>query len=175
MTPDLETERLILRKIQREDVVPIFQCWMQDKDVSKYMWWKASDDINDTKDFVNFELENLENDKWNRWIIVAKDTKEVIGTCLIFWNGEERHFDISYNLGKKYWGKGYITEAMKRVMRYGRESLGIKECITTCAGENKSSAHVLEKLGFQYEKDVPYECGGRVIKTVGKLYRWINY
>lgn len=172
MTPDLETERLMLRKIQSEDVVPVFECWMQDKDVSRYMWWKASDDIDEAKAFVLFELGNLDNDMWNRWIIVVKDTKEIIGTCLIFWNEEDRHFDISYNLGKKYWGRGYITEAMERVLRYGSEVLGIKEVVTLCARENKASARVLEKLGFQYEKDAPYECSGGDIKTVGKLYRW---
>lgn len=172
MPSDLETKRLVLRKIQREDVTPIFECWMQDEDVSRYMWWKASKDRSDTEEFVQFELGNLDNNKWNRWIIVAKDTKEIIGTCLIFWNEEDCHFDISYNLGKKYWGKGYTTEAMAQVMRYGTEVLGIKEYITSCARENKASAHVLEKLGFQYEKDVPYACNGGEIKTAGKLYRW---
>lgn len=172
MPPDLETKRLILRKIQIEDIASIFECWMQDEDVSRYMWWKASDDINKAKEFVLFELGNLDNNMWNRWIIVVKDTKEIIGTCLIFWNEEDRHFDISYNLGKKYWDRGYITETMERVLRYGTEVLGIKECITSCARENKASAHVLEKLGFQYEKDIPYECCEGEIKTVGKLYRW---
>lgn len=172
MPSDLETERLVLRKIQKEDVVPIFECWMQDEDVSRYMWWKASKDISETEEFVQFELGNLDNDMWNRWIIIVKGTKEIIGTCLIFWNEEDGHFDISYNLGKKYWGKGYTTEAMARAMRYGTEVLGVKEYITSCARENKASAHVLEKLGFQYEKDVPYTFSGGEIKTVGKLYRW---
>lgn len=172
MTPDLATERLVLRTIRSEDVFPIFACWMRDQDVSRYMWWKASDDINETRDFVRFELENLGNDQWNRWVLVTKDRKEVIGTCLLFWNEEEGHFDISYNLGKKYWGRGYVTEAMERVMRYGAEALGMKECVTSCAQENKASARVLEKLGFQYVKDVPYECGGGEVKTTGRLYLW---
>ena len=35
-----------------------------------------------------------------------KETDEIIGTCLIYFNDEENNWDISYNLGKKYWGKG---------------------------------------------------------------------
>ena len=171
MPSALETERLVLREIRSEDVFPIFECWMRDEDVSRYMWWKASNDINEAKDFVRFELGNLRNDKWNRWIIVAKDTKEIIGTCLIFYDRETRHFDVSYNLGKKYWGKGYATEAMKGAMKYGAEVLGIKEYVTSCAVENKASARVLEKLGFRYVKEIPYECNGGEIKTSGKLYR----
>lgn len=84
MTPRLETERLILREIHAEDMEEIFYCWMQNENVSRYMWWKASDDINEAKEFVEFELDNLDKDSWNRWIMVLKETKEIIGTCLIF-------------------------------------------------------------------------------------------
>ena len=112
ITPKLETDRLILREIHLKDTEEIFNCWMQDENVSKYMLWKASVDVNEAKGFVEFELGNLENDKWNRWIIVLKSTNEMIGTCLIFFNDDEGHCDISYNLGKKFWSWGYMSEAM---------------------------------------------------------------
>ena len=51
-TPVIETERLILREIHKDDVDDIFSCWMQDEEVSRYMWWKASDDIAEAKNFV---------------------------------------------------------------------------------------------------------------------------
>lgn len=84
--------------------------------MKRYMCWKASGDIKEAKAFVEFELENLENDKWNRWIIVLKNTKDIIGTCLLYFNDEEGHWDISYNLGEKFWSNGYMTEAMSAVM-----------------------------------------------------------
>lgn len=168
----LGTKRLILREIHYSDIDAIFNCWMQDEDVSRYMWWKASNDINKTREFVEFELDNLENDSWNRWIIVLKSTQEIMGTCLIFFNTEENHWDISYNLGKRFWGKGYISEAMARVMQYAEEELKMEECITVCAKENPASGRVLQKLGFQYVKEVPYECNGGEIVTTGKYYRY---
>lgn len=97
-----KTERLILREIRKDDVHSIYTCWMRDEDVSKYMYWKASDDMYKTKEFVDFELGNLENEKWNRWIIQSKDTQEIIKTCLIFSNDEENNWNISYNLGKNF-------------------------------------------------------------------------
>lgn len=126
-TPKLETDRLILRKIRSDDTEAIFSCWMQDENVSKYMWWKASNDINEAKEFVDFELENLENDKWNRWIIILKNTNEIIGTCLLFFNDDEVHWDISYNLGRKFWGNGYATEAMRTVIKHAVEAMKINE------------------------------------------------
>lgn len=171
ITPKLETERLILRPIKKDDLDAIFNCWMQDEDVSRYMYWRASNDIKEAYDFVQFELGNLENDNWNRWIILLKDTDEIIGTCLIYYNEEESNWDISYNLGKKYWKKGYITEAMHRVMDYAVNELTIKECIAIHAIENPESGKVIQKLGFEYEKEVPYECNGGEIMTVGKYYK----
>mgnify|MGYP000040543080 CR=1 FL=1 len=171
-TPKLETDRLILREIHSEDINDIFHCWMQDENVSRYMYWKASSDINDTKEFVEFELGNIENDKWNRWIIVLKETSEIIGTCLIYFNEEENNWDISYNLGKRFWGNGYISEAMNKVMSYAKDVLKIKECIAVHAVDNTVSGHIIIKLGFHYEKDVPYRCNGGDIITTGKFYRY---
>lgn len=172
ITPKLETERLILREIHSDDIMAIFNCWMQDEEVSRYMWWKASNDIKEAKEFVEFELGNLENDKWNRWIMVLKDTEEIIGTCLIFFNDEEGHWDISYNLGKGFWGNGYVTEAMRTVMKYAVEVMKIEEVSTVYAVENPASGHVLKKLGFQFVKEVPYECNGGEIVTTGRYCRY---
>ncbi len=171
VTPKIETKRLLLRKVSAEDLTDIFECWMQDEDVSRYMCWKASNNIEDAKEFVDFELGQIKSGLWYRWIIVLKETEEVIGTCLIFFNDEENNWDISYNLGKKYWGNGYITEAMNAVMDYARTNLKIKDCVASHAVENPASGHVIEKLGFEFEKEVRYECNGGDIVTTGRFYR----
>lgn len=98
ITPKLETDRLLLREIQSDDTAEIFGCWMQDENVSRYMYWKASNDINDAREFTAFETERLEDDMWYRWMIVLKESHELIGTCLIFFNNDEHHWDVSYNL-----------------------------------------------------------------------------
>lgn len=175
LTPRMETERLILREVQKDDVQEIFDCWMQDEDVSRYMWWKASDDIAEAQGFVEYELGHLENEKWNRWMILLKETQEIIGTCLVFYNDddEENHWDISYNLGKKFWGKGYTTEAMQAAMAFAERELKWKECITTYAKVNQASANVLHKLGFKDEKEMSYECSGGELVTEGILCRYV--
>lgn len=176
-TPRIETDRLLLREIQETDINDIFSCWMQDEDVSKYMCWKASSDIEETRSFVRFEIEPLENEKWNRCIIVLKETGEIIGTCLVFYNEEdgESHWDISYNLGKQYWGNGYITEAMKKVMHFAETELGMEECMTAYAKVNISSANVLHKLGFMDETEISYECSGGDMITEGVMCRYVRH
>ena len=62
---------------------------MQDEEVSRYMCWKASDDITKTKEFIQQELEQIENDKWNRWIIVLKESGNKSGL-----SAHESDFDV---------------------------------------------------------------------------------
>ena len=91
-----------------------------------------------------------------------------------FFDEEEKHWDISYNLGESFWEKGYVTEAMKRVMKYAVEDMQIKEISTTYAKENSASGNVLKKLGFVIEKEVPYVCSGGELTTTGVLCRFTH-
>ena len=170
-TPILETERLMLRPLEKKDVQEVFDCWMQDEDVCRYMYWHSTDDINVAEYFIDFELTMIDSDQWFRWLTVEKESQNICGTCLIYYHEDEKAWDIAYNLGKKYWGKGYATEAMRRVMEYGKDVLGIKEIIAAHAIENTLSERVITKLGFEFEKEIPYECNGGEIHTTGKFYR----
>lgn len=79
------------------------------------------------------------------------------------WNG----WEVGYNLGKMYWGKGYTTEAMKRVIEFAKKEIGITELVGRYAKENPASGNVMKKLGFQYEKDIPYECNDGTVMREG--------
>lgn len=171
-TPRLETERLILRPVRADDAAETFDCWMRDEEVSRYMLWNASNDIRDAESFVEYELAELENSLWNRWMIVLKSSGKLIGTCLLFYNEDERHWDISYNLGTAFWGKGYTTEAMQTVMEFAAEELNVTQIETSYAKENAASGRVLKKLGFETVGEIPYSCGGEACtEGVICLYR----
>ena len=55
-TPNLETERLLLRPFCNEDMDDVFTVWESDPEVSKYMYWDSHNDINKTKDWIDFEI-----------------------------------------------------------------------------------------------------------------------
>jgi ribosomal-protein-alanine N-acetyltransferase len=169
-TPMLETERLILRAFLMDDAEAVFSCWESDPDVARYMFWTSHNDINKTIEWVEEEIRKIESDNWYRWAFVHKKTGELLGTGLLYIEEEYNQFEISYNLGKKAWGCGYTTEAMHEVIRFAKEELGIKEIMGRHAKENTSSGNVLEKLGFTYNKDIPYECNRGENLYEGKEY-----
>lgn len=63
----------MLRPAEIGDIKPVFDCWMQDEEVSGYMYRKATGDIEEAKSFAEFELSDIENNLWNRWIIVNRE------------------------------------------------------------------------------------------------------
>lgn len=170
-TPILETDRLILRPFEKEDAPAVFECWESDPDVAKYMFWTSHNDLEKTKEWIAFELGQIDKEDWYRFAIVLKETNELIGTALIYYEEEVQCWEVGYNLGKVYWNKGYTTEAMKKILEFASEQLGISEFVGRYAKENPASGNVMKKLGFSYEKDIPYECNDGAVKREGIQYR----
>lgn len=123
-TPVLETDRLLLRPFCKEDARDVFECWESDPDFARYMFWISHNDIEKTKEWIAFEMGQIPSDKWFRWAVVVKAKGELAGTGLLYFETEYDMFEVGYNYGKKYWGRGYATEAMGRVVQYAKESLG---------------------------------------------------
>lgn len=171
-TPTLETDRLRLRPFRYEDAPRAFACWESDPDVARYMFWTSHSDIEKTKEWISFEIGQIEKDDWYRFAVVEKETDELIGTALIYYEEEVSSWEIAYNLGKAYWGRGYATEAMQRVIRFATEELHVHEIVGRYAKDNPASGNVMKKLGFQYEKDIPYECNDGAVKCEGIQCRW---
>lgn len=173
-TPTLQTDRLILRPFTLEDTNDVFECWESDPDVAKYMFWTSHNDIEKTKEWLAFEIGQIEKENWYRFAIVLKETNELIGTVLIYFEEEVDCWEIGYNLGKKYWSKGYTTEAVKKVMEFATEELELSQIVGRYAKENPASGNVMKKLGFQYEKDIPYECNDGTVIREGIQCRFYN-
>lgn len=166
-TPVLETDRLQLRPFRFEDAQAVFECWERDPDVAKYMFWTSHNDPEKTKEWILRELGKIEKDDWYRFAVVLRDTDTLIGTVLLYFEEEVDAWEIGYNFGKQYWGKGYATEAAKKVIDFAVNRLGIAEIVGRYAVENPGSGNVMRKLGFRYEKDIPYVCNHGTVARKG--------
>ena len=166
-TPVLETDRLLLRPFSYNDVNDVFECWESDPEVAKYMFWTSHNDIEKTKEWIEFEIGQIEKEDWFRFALVIKEANELIGTVIIYYEEEVECWEIGYNLGKKYWNKGYTTEAVKRVIEFAIKELNVYEIVGRYAKENTASENVMKKLGFQYEKDIMYMCNDGKVEREG--------
>lgn len=144
----LETERLIIRNFYISDVDDVYE-YAKSPNVGPNAGWKPHESIEET---LSILIEFIKNDEV--WAIVDKERNKVIGSIGLH-KDRKREFEnakmIGYVLAEDYWGKGYITEAAKRVIKYGFEEMGLDIISVYHYPHNERSKRVIEKCGFKYE------------------------
>lgn len=146
--PILETKRLVLRKVTKEDANSILK-YLSDKEVMKYYGLEPFKSINDALDEISW-YQSLQNNKTGiRWGITLKEQGIVIGSCG-FHNKVSEHFrtEIGFELSKEQWGKGIAHEAVEAIISYGYEHMNFQRIEALIEPPNLSSQKLVEKLGF---------------------------
>jgi len=162
---DLETERLLLRRIRRDDTPDVFE-YASDPEVARYTTWEAHTSLADSEQFVTWVVNGYtkpDGDTWTirgyehpesasfSWGLVLKESGKLIGTMGMSVNRRDSRAEIGYAIGRRYWGMGLTTEATKAVIRYGFEELGLNRIEARCDPANIGSARVMEKAGMTFE------------------------
>ena len=145
--PILETERLILRPIALEDAEACFS-WNSDERVARFMSYPRLTDISQTIEWIKSTL--VDETEWN-WAFVLKEENRVIGTGSIGPNAQMKgYWGMGYNLHYDYWHKGYCTEAMKAIVDFVHNTLGVNKICSDHAIDNPRSGKVMEKCGLKF-------------------------
>ncbi|WP_162870997.1 GNAT family N-acetyltransferase, partial [Klebsiella pneumoniae] len=66
------------------------------------------------------------------------------------WKEDKKEAQIGYMFDRRYWGQGYGTEAVGRMIRFGFEELGLQRIEGKCHEHNQRSQKVLIKNGMKY-------------------------
>lgn len=148
---EIETKRLILREINENDVEGIFKVF-SDPQVAKYDWFRPIESKDDAIKFIKRYKEEFEAGEEITWGIELRDTKELIGICCLgnFDNGARRA-EIEYDLVHDKWNKGYATEAVEAMVKFGLSQMNLNRIEAFITPGNDASLKVLEKLNFTKE------------------------
>lgn len=106
-TKTLETDRLILRKINENDYKQAFKNWCNSDKVVKYVTWEKHENELVTKTLFDTWITEYDDLTTYRWIIELKETNEVIGMIDVPKKKiSHSTYELGYCLGEKYWNKG---------------------------------------------------------------------
>lgn len=172
--PNLETERLYLRRVVNEDVNEIFSL-RSDKETMKYIPRPLVKTTEDALAHIAMIDEKIENNEGINWAITLKNDPKLIG-LIGHYRIKPEHFraEIGYMLLPEYHGKGIITEAIQETVKYGFEIMKLHSIEAIIDPENLASESVLQKSGFVKEAHLKeneyYE--GRFLDTV--IYSILN-
>lgn len=151
-TNTIITDRLILRRLTKNDAYQAFENWCNRDGVDRYVLWKRHESIDVTlKQYEKWEME-YNNPKTFRWIVELKKDGNVIGTIDVANNYlKYGTCDIGYCYGDKFWGKGYATESLKAVIKYLFEEADVDLICAEYMSNNPASGKVMEKAGMKYD------------------------
>jgi ribosomal-protein-alanine N-acetyltransferase len=160
--PKLITERLVLRGPLEKDIQPVFDIHA-DLDVMRYYGVEPYDSLEKSKKHLDWLAKIHKEETGLRWIITLKDEDTYIGDVGFYdWEKKHRRAEIGYILGKPYWGKGIMTEAIRAALDYGFNEMNLNRIQALIDPRNDASKRVAEKHGFKYEgtfRDYEYEYG----------------
>ena len=147
----LETERLLLRKTEEQDLKKLWKILL-DRDISRYyLTCKINDNWEDEKKWQYKKLERAANPDMFCWTIIRKDNNEVIGQITVQEGSTEDKSirDIGWFISKINQRKGYAYEAASKVLDYMFNEVKLNKIETSVAMINPASWGLMEKLGFK--------------------------
>lgn len=153
----METDRLVLRDHTLEDIYT-HHALISNEEVMYYLQDIKTTTMEESRVNLQAAIEEIESSSRERYYLRIEDrlNKEHIGEIGytvedIRLNG--KHVNLGYFIHKKYWGKGYVTEAVKRLMQYAFLDGDVYFISTGCIKENGGSESVMKKCGMIKEAD----------------------
>ncbi len=167
--PVLTTERLILRCLEESDDQQLFKL-RSNKIVNKYLVRPKQKDIKETRAFISKINDGIKNTEWIYWIITLKESPTLIGT-ICFWNFSEDKTvaEIGYELDPAFQGKGFMSEALKKIIEFGFQVIELDTIEAYTHKNNNNSTKLLQKYNFKQDAErVDKENSDNIIFTLTK-------
>lgn len=155
-TRTIETERLILRRVKKEDAEAIFNNWANDNRVTKNLTWPTHANIDVTNLVLDKWLEEYNNEHAYKWGIQLKDSDELIGMIDVVKNTiRDERCEIGYVLMYDKWNRGIMTEALKAVIDFLLNEVKYYMIELRHSSSNPASGKVMEKCGMTKDALLP--------------------
>ncbi len=150
--PYLESEELVLKKIEHDDIEMFFELCSDDI-LFEYKPGKAKKNIKS----VDNMIDHYERDFNKKKIIflgiyLKSEEMKLIGLGEIFdFDKNASVVTFGYTINRNYWGKGYATKYTKLVLDYLINTINVNRVQAFVMPDNVKSHNVLKKCGFVKE------------------------
>ena len=145
----LETERLILRPWEESDAEACYE-YAKDPRVGPIAGWPVHTSVENSRQIIRDVLMKPET-----YAIVLRETGSLIGCIGLQFHSDlakkDDEAELGYWLGVLWWGRGFMPEAGREMLRHAFEDLHLERVWCGYYDGNSKSKRVQEKLGFIYQ------------------------
>lgn len=152
-TQRIETDRLILRRYKIEDADAMYKNWASDSEVTKFLTWQPHSSVDVSRSIIEDWLKEYSDEKYYQWAIVLKDNgnEPIGGISVVHMNEDISMVHIGYCLGRAWWRRGIMSEALKAVTDFMFDTVEVNRVEARHDPRNPNSGKVMQKCGMKYE------------------------
>ncbi len=149
--PVLQSERLTLREIIRDDAEDFFAMRI-DPDVSRYSDRELPKSVDEIEELIRKIQEGISSNETIAWAITEKGKDKFIGQICFHKTYRQHHrAELGYQLMPEFWRRGYMNEAVKTVIGFGFNGMKLHSIEAATNPNNQPSINLLLKNGFVQE------------------------
>ena len=149
--PTLETERLILSKINTKNTDDMYE-YASRSDVTKYLLWDPHINLFETKGYIEYIQRKYRSNEFFDWGVNHKSDNKFIGTVgFTTIDPDNEKAELGYVLSPAYWHMGLMSEAVKRIVEFAFYECGFNRLELKIMQGNTNSMKLAEKIGFKLE------------------------
>lgn len=151
-TIELTTNRLTLRPFRLDDAQAMFDNWASDPDVTHFLTWPTHPNVQISEMVLTDWVGHYGEPDYYSWAIVDKELGQPIGSIAVV-DHDDRvgKAHIGYCIGKNWWRKGIMPEALQAVMDHLFDTVGYHRLESRHDPRNPASGAVMRKCGMKYE------------------------
>lgn len=148
---NLETERLLLRRVDNNDLKEVFAL-RSNPETMKYIPRPLVTTDEEALAHIAMIESKIESNEGINWAITYKGDPKLIG-IIGHYRIKPEHYraEIGYMILPEFNGMGIVTEAVQEVVKYGFEVMKLHSIEAVIDPDNLGSAKVLEKNNFKKE------------------------
>lgn len=156
-TPTIETNRLILRKLELTDAQSVFDHWLSDERVSDNRISAAHKTVSETIERLTNIVSEYDRNEYCYWGIELEANGELIGEIDLYnFDQSTENCEVSYSIGYKWWNQGYGTEALKAVVEFGFKHMNVHKISAAHNIDNAASGKIMRKAGMEQEGTIKH-------------------
>lgn len=149
--PTLYTDRLSLRAMHPIDAEDMFD-YARRPEVTKYLLWREHEDIHFTRDYLAYIGRRYALGDFYDWAIIDRESRRMIGTCgFTKIDTANNSAEIGYVLNPDFHRRGFGSEAVKRILKFGFEELKLNRIEARFMQGNEASLALMMSVGMTFE------------------------
>ena len=156
----LNTERLVLRHFEQEDLEPLYELY-RDPEIRKF-YPDGTRTLDETRGELNWFVRGHPNHpELGLWATMERSSGDFLGRCgLLPWHIQGKdEVELAFMIRKQRWREGFATEAAQGIIKHARQSLGLHRLVCLVMPGNVASAGAAQKVGMRLEREFTDEFG----------------